>query len=252
MPIEVPRSRRGWPEDVAGSRASAASEFSGTNVHVVIESASRVHQASASAERPLHLMTVSARTPTALRTRGRVRGPDRRGRRAPGHRLLRQPWKGARPSAEGNRRRFPGGSRFVAAVRRGRARGRPRGPGGDGEYGSAEDRVPLHGAGRPVQRHGTTALRYPADLPARAGGVRRDPARASRPAAARPPARPAVRSSPRQTGYTNPPFSRWSPPLRNCGGPWGFGRTQSWDTASGSSSPPASPGSSVSRTPSSW
>ena len=69
MPIEVSRTLRGWPEGRRRIAGVSGFGFSGTNVHVVIEEAPPgVPQAPASAERPLHLMTVSARTPTALRT----------------------------------------------------------------------------------------------------------------------------------------------------------------------------------------
>ena len=69
MPIEVPGTRRGWPEGRRRIAGVSGFGFSGTNVHVVIEEAPpEIPQASVSAERPLHLMTLSARTPAALRT----------------------------------------------------------------------------------------------------------------------------------------------------------------------------------------
>jgi acyl transferase domain-containing protein/NADPH:quinone reductase-like Zn-dependent oxidoreductase len=67
-PIEVPRTLLPWPKERRRIAGVSAFGFSGTNVHVVLEEApatgSRILGA---AERPLHVMTISARTPTALR-----------------------------------------------------------------------------------------------------------------------------------------------------------------------------------------
>jgi len=69
MPIEVPSRLRGWPEERRRIAGVSGFGFSGTNVHVLIEEAPPgVPQVPASAERPFHLMTVSARTPVALRS----------------------------------------------------------------------------------------------------------------------------------------------------------------------------------------
>jgi acyl transferase domain-containing protein/SAM-dependent methyltransferase/acyl carrier protein len=65
--IQAVAERMPWPAD--GRRIAGVSGFglSGTNVHVVLEEAPAVAPPDPSAERPLHLMTISAHTPQALR-----------------------------------------------------------------------------------------------------------------------------------------------------------------------------------------
>jgi acyl transferase domain-containing protein/SAM-dependent methyltransferase len=71
LPVEIPVERRAWPRAATPRRAGVSSfGFSGTNAHVVLEEAPApaVHQASAQPERPVHVLALSARTGSALRT----------------------------------------------------------------------------------------------------------------------------------------------------------------------------------------
>jgi acyl transferase domain-containing protein/SAM-dependent methyltransferase len=66
-PITVPTARTPWMPPV-GKRLAGVSSFgfSGTNAHIVLEEAPAVVRESAPVERPLHLLTLSGRTPAAL------------------------------------------------------------------------------------------------------------------------------------------------------------------------------------------
>ncbi|MBC6936368.1 MAG: acyltransferase domain-containing protein [Chloroflexi bacterium] len=66
-PITVPTARTPWMPPV-GKRLAGVSSFgfSGTNAHVILEEAPLVVRESAPVERPLHLLTLSARSPQAL------------------------------------------------------------------------------------------------------------------------------------------------------------------------------------------
>ncbi|HEV7501754.1 MAG TPA: beta-ketoacyl synthase N-terminal-like domain-containing protein, partial [Vicinamibacteria bacterium] len=72
-PVAIPTERRPWPvpPSLSGRRVAGVSSFgfSGTNVHVVLESAPSRPPALAGAplERAVHLLPLSARTETALR-----------------------------------------------------------------------------------------------------------------------------------------------------------------------------------------
>jgi acyl transferase domain-containing protein/NADPH:quinone reductase-like Zn-dependent oxidoreductase/short-subunit dehydrogenase len=65
----VPTSLTDW-KPIAGTRVAGVSAFgfTGTNAHVIVEQAPEVDIATASYERPLHILTVSGRDETALRT----------------------------------------------------------------------------------------------------------------------------------------------------------------------------------------
>ena len=69
LPFEVPTERRAWPGK--GPRVAGVSSFgaSGTNVHVMLEEAPGISDkpSATDAERPIHLLTLSARNDAALR-----------------------------------------------------------------------------------------------------------------------------------------------------------------------------------------
>jgi phthiocerol/phenolphthiocerol synthesis type-I polyketide synthase D len=67
MSIEVPTARRNWQGNEPRFAAVSAFGFSGTNAHVILESAPRPKEATRGAERPLHLLALSARTSGSLR-----------------------------------------------------------------------------------------------------------------------------------------------------------------------------------------
>jgi acyl transferase domain-containing protein len=66
LPVAVASERRRWPD---GKRVAGVSSFgfSGTNAHVVLEEAPLVEPGRVEIERPLHLLTLSAKTEEALR-----------------------------------------------------------------------------------------------------------------------------------------------------------------------------------------
>ena len=69
LPVRVTSARESW-EPLHGKRIAGVSSFgfSGTNAHVVLEEAPIVSRKRSSNERPLHLLTLSARTEPALFT----------------------------------------------------------------------------------------------------------------------------------------------------------------------------------------
>jgi acyl transferase domain-containing protein/SAM-dependent methyltransferase/acyl carrier protein len=69
LPITVPTERAPW----VGKRLAGVSSFgfSGTNAHVILEEAPVLEHTLVGAERPLHLLTLSAKSETALKTLSR-------------------------------------------------------------------------------------------------------------------------------------------------------------------------------------
>ena len=69
VPIVVPTSARPWPERDGRRRIAAVSSFgfSGTNAHLVVEAAPAADAPDASADRPLRVVALSARSDAALR-----------------------------------------------------------------------------------------------------------------------------------------------------------------------------------------
>jgi len=67
LAVQVPRETRPWPAGPVPRRAGVSSfGFSGTNVHVVLEEAPPDVAPAATADRPLHVFTVSGRSEAAL------------------------------------------------------------------------------------------------------------------------------------------------------------------------------------------
>lgn len=68
LPVAVTTSRMPWPSS-AGERYAAVSSFgaSGTNAHVILQDVPRTARSPIESNRPVHLLTLSARTEQALR-----------------------------------------------------------------------------------------------------------------------------------------------------------------------------------------
>jgi acyl transferase domain-containing protein/NADPH:quinone reductase-like Zn-dependent oxidoreductase/NAD(P)-dependent dehydrogenase (short-subunit alcohol dehydrogenase family)/acyl carrier protein len=69
LPVEVTSQRQSW-QPLNGTRIAGVSSFgfSGTNAHVLLEEAPSATHEKPAPERPVHLLTISARTEPALRT----------------------------------------------------------------------------------------------------------------------------------------------------------------------------------------
>ena len=67
LPVKVATGVTPWPSVAEGRFAGvSAFGFSGTNAHIIVGDAPRAETSAAAAERPLHVLTLSARTETAL------------------------------------------------------------------------------------------------------------------------------------------------------------------------------------------
>jgi acyl transferase domain-containing protein/acyl carrier protein len=166
LPLKVVAEARPWPRADRKRRAGVSSfGFSGTNAHVILEEAparSEIARDAASprAERPWHMLPLSARNAPALKALAQAYSRARRDA-ALGERIRRRlPFGGRRPLASrasrGDRRRARSRGRASAGGVRRRARlggslhrlcGR-----------SPEDRLALHRTGRPIFRDGPRAL----------------------------------------------------------------------------------------------
>ncbi|MBE9077336.1 acyltransferase domain-containing protein [Romeria aff. gracilis LEGE 07310] len=68
LPIAIPTQLTPWPADNQPRRAGLSGfGVSGTNAHIVVEEATSQPLAAAEVDRPLHLLTLSAKSETALR-----------------------------------------------------------------------------------------------------------------------------------------------------------------------------------------
>ncbi|MBR8835927.1 MAG: acyltransferase domain-containing protein [Stigonema ocellatum SAG 48.90 = DSM 106950] len=67
LPLQVQKTQEPWPSDRPQIAGVSAFGFGGTNVHIVMEAAPNLVVESSVANRPLHVLTLSAKTTTALR-----------------------------------------------------------------------------------------------------------------------------------------------------------------------------------------
>ena len=80
LPLRIPTELEAWPESGPALAGVSSFGFGGTNAHLVLEAAAPPAQKPAAEDRSLHLLTLSARSETALRELGRRYGTRLTGR----------------------------------------------------------------------------------------------------------------------------------------------------------------------------
>ncbi len=194
LPVTVPTQLTDLPAP-DGRRLAGVSAFgfSGTNVHVILESvpARPAETPSSASDRSLHLLTLSARNEAALRAAARRLSA-----------YLDSPSGVALPLADVCHTANTGRAQFEHRLGvvgdsnkqlSEQLRRFADGQIGPGVTAAAPPGFCVHRPGRPASRHGARVVRNRAGLPRRARALRRRHARRSGPAAARP-ALPAGRS----------------------------------------------------------
>lgn len=71
LPLQVQQNLEAWPSDRPCIAGVSAFGFGGTNAHIVIEAAPNLVAKSSQVDRPVHLLTLSAKTETALQALAR-------------------------------------------------------------------------------------------------------------------------------------------------------------------------------------
>ena len=178
-PFFVNDRLRAWPAPSGPRRASVNSlGIGGTNVHVVLEQAPALAGRAAPAERPRHVLTLSARTPASLRARaGQVRQLFERSSDTDCGDICFTANAGRAQFSERLAIMLDGprvGRRRVAGIRS-RRQVAARRFGVNRRQGSAARRVPLHRSGVAVFRDGTRVVSDAAVVPKHARPMRSGP-----------------------------------------------------------------------------